>query len=338
MLTQYNHLAAILTAGLSKKIIPGTDLTKADWAILEPFLAEQGLMCIADSAFKHLQKNDVALPGRSQCVKITCAAMSQQLERAKHQADLALLSAEWRAEGKCVLILGGEAFAPFYPKATMRGGDDLLCVPVYKDKEPEAPLEGQDFTYRSLRVAIPAAAEVPFSGKRGKEQDAVLARCFFATPCSLDAKTGMAYPNPAFCALYHLYLSQHQVLHSRLPFRSVLDWAVLLRLLSQLKAEKFDWAVFLEYVADLGLMPFAKIMTELAVRLTGVDRPEACAVLTATDEDVDYLLQCIFGEEVEESASQGRLSRFMGVLHNSKKYSVFTDLQPRKEAFRHLFG
>lgn len=338
MLTQINHLAAILSAGLSKKIIPGTDLSQVDWTILEPFLAEQGLMCIAESAVKYLQKNGTTVPGRGLCIKIACASANQKLERSKHITDLAMLSAEWRADGKCVLVLGGEAFAPFYPSASMRGGNDLLCVPVYKDKEPEASLDGQDFAYRSLRVTVPSAAEAPFSGKRGKEQDAVLAKCFFATPCSLDAKTGVAYPNPSFCALYHLYLSQHQVLHGRLAFRAVLDWAVLLRLLSQLKAEKFDWAEFLEYIADLGLMPFAKILTALAVRMTGLALPEACAELTASDEDVDYLLQCIFSEEVEEAAGNSRLSRFMGVLHNSKKYSTFTDLKPRKEAFRHLFS
>lgn len=339
MKTQIDYLAAILTAALSQKVMPGVDLLQAKWDVLLPFLQSYKLMQMAQNAINFYSKNGQTLPDDKVCKAIRSAAVPALVEHLNREKSVVAFTKTWLAEGKRALVLGGLGLAKFYPNASFYGDNELLCLPIYKEqKGDEEPTETQRFEFETLQITIPASAEGPFSGKRGSEHDAVLRKAFVAGPCTLDYLRGLALPNITFLALYHLYNAQQQLLHTTLPLRMVIDWAMLVRHISA-DAKDFNWADLLEMVDDLGLTSFAQALTALAVRLTGISVPDGAASLTASPADVEYMFKCaVQPGTAAADEHQGRLSRFIGTLRNSKKYSRFSDISPAAEAFHHLFS
>lgn len=337
--TQFDSLAALLSAGLTHKITPDVDLSKADWDILMPFVRENHLVGIVNEAMLYYKTKEQPLPDLKLRNEIARAAAILGISQLGHFTAMVTLNRQWMAEDRRPLALGGVGLSSLYPPRVIRGGNELACMPIYKSAKPDtsegAQPQDETFTVKSLKVTVSTAMLTRANGKRGAHEDAVLGQAFFAAPCSIDKAASMAVPNPGFRALYHLYTAQQLLLNSRLPFIMVLDWAMLLRLLC---SAEFDWAAFLEQVSDLGLTSFAQSLTALALRFTGDTLPEAAASLTASDEDVAFLFSCIVDGSEDADSDKGRLSRFFGVLRNSKKYSRFSELSPTKEAFRYLFS
>lgn len=341
MQSQISYLQALITAGLTHKAVPGVDLSKADWDILLPFIEANHLQSIAAHAFSVFQKLEQPLPDRQVVQKLGGSSLNMSTTQTRQQFAIKNLAREWRKAGKCPLALGGVAFSVFYPSYVHRGGDTLVCIPLHQKTE------GEDSGHQSmeslpqddcLKVVVPDSAIGTFAGSRGDEADAILCSAFYAAPCELHPGLKIAYPAPAFLALYHLYRARQLFLNAHLPFDMVVDLGALLHGIARLSEEKFSWADFLEKINDLGLLAFAQAISALAVRFTGITLPEAAASLVAaTDEDVDYLHECIFTEVPVKAVSDGRLSRFFGVLRNSKKYNRFSESSPLSEAFHYLF-
>ena len=340
MQSQISYLTAIINAGLTRKVVPGVDLSKADWGKLVPFIEANHLQSIAARAFATLRKLEQPLPDRRIEMSMGEASIVEGPKRMKRQLAIKKMARAWREEGKCPLALGGLAFSVFYPSSALRGGDTLVCIPLLQKSDAEGGEQRgvSSQTYDDvLKVVVPDSAIGPFNSLRGSEADAILRSAFFAGPCELQPALEIAYPAPAFLALYHLYTAQQLLLNARIPFDMVIDWGVMLHGLGQMKEESFNWTTFLEQVTDLGLLSFVQTFTALAVRLTGITLPEAAATLTASDSDVDYLLRCILDEKPAKEVGDGRFSRFFGVLRNSKKYSRFSESTPLSEAFHYLF-
>lgn len=342
MKTQFNYLAALLTAGLTQKTDSSVDLSQANWAILTPYLLEHRLLGIANDGLAAYASAELPMPDREVVSKYRSAATSLRLAHITYRSSIIGLSREWLADEKRPLALGGFAFASLYPKSSNSGIDELVCIPLYKNTKDEnvatKSTETGTFQVKSIRVTVLDSAVSPLIRKHGDEYDAILRKVFFAEPCTVEPVLALAYPNMMFRALYHLFCSQQLLLNTHLPLRAVIDWAMLLRSLSVEGAPAFDWSAFHEYAGDLGLTTFTKAFTALAVRLTGIELPEGAASLTASADDVAYLYDCLMDEEqTPDPTTQGRFSRFMGVLRNSKKYSRFSDLSPAGEAFGYLF-
>lgn len=347
MQSQINYLTAIISAGLTHKVVPDVDLSKADWEKLIPFIEANHLQSIVMHAFSTLRKHGQPLPDRQIVFKLETDTLGNDAQRIKRQFAITKFSRQWRAEGKCPLALGGLAFSVFYPSYAHRGGDTFLCIPLHQ-KAAEESADTQDENIQTcvegdLKVIVPDSAVGTFGSHRDNEADAILRSAFYAAPCQLHPVLEVAYPVPGFLALYHLYTAQQLLLNATLPFEMVLDWGALLHAIGKMDGEKFNWANFIEQVTDLGLLAFVQSFTTLAVRLTGITLPEAAASLTAADEDVDYLLDCILAASATPDAAttgtpaEGRFARFIGVLRNSKKYSRFSTSSPLSEAFRYLF-
>lgn len=345
MQSQISNLVAILNAGLTHKVVPGADLSKADWDKLLPFIEANHLQCIAAHACAVLKKLEQPLPERQVVAKLRESALRVGTHQMGQQIAIKRMAREWREAGKCPLALGGVAFSVFYPSYVRRGGDTLVCIPLHQkvqDGKAQERLVEQREGRRELladvlKVTVPESAIGSFEGSRGDEADAILRSAFYAGPCELHPGLGIAYPAPAFLALYHLYTAQQLLLNTHVPFDMVIDWGAMLHGLGVIKEDKFSWTPFLEQLTDLGLLSFAQAFTALAVRLTGITLPEAAASLTATDEDVDYLFNCILDETSAKEVADGRFSRFFDVLRNSKKYSRFSESSPLSEAFHYLF-
>lgn len=350
MQSQISYLTAILSAGLLQKTVPETDFSKADWNVLMPFVDSNHLYAITVKAFSVYRDKCAGMPPREVFMKYFSENVEKGSESMKRSAAMRKLSKEWYANGKCPLALGGEVFTVFYPKSQMRGGSEYVCIPLYqKASEDAAPRGGDDsvemennvaatITIDNLTVTIPVSAVGPFGGRRGNEADAILRSAFYSAPCTMEPGLGIAYPAPIFLALYHLFTAQQLFINGvRLPFDMVVDWAMMLHALASYGPEKFDWNDFLEKAADLGILAFVQSFTTLAVRLTSVALPEGAASLTASDEDVDYLLNCLLDANSSADVTEGRFSRFLGVLRNSKKYNRFSASSPLREAFHYLF-
>lgn len=347
MQTQFNNLAALLALGLLKKPCPGVDFAKADWDVLEPFLVSNRLEQITRRAFACLTAAKQPLPPTEVVFRFMnkgVQGLGASVARTKSTLEF---SKKWVAEGKRPLAIGGTVFSRFYPSPALRGGDVLVCIPLCRNTPDEVKVhttaEEQAFDCPSLRVVVPSSAVGPFGTNRGEEADAVLRSVFFSAPCVLDPVLGLAYPNPEFMALYHLYTAQQLLLHSRMPFVMLIDWIMLLHALVFRTEAKFDWAAFKEHVSDLGLLRFAQRFTVLAQRLTSIKLSDSVAWLTedVADADVDYLYECLVtGVDAAPAAEEvkSRFSRFADVLRNSKKYSRFSDVSPAKQAFRYLFS
>lgn len=344
MQSQISYLTAIISAGLTNKAVSDVDLSKADWDKLTPFIETNHLQNIVAHALSVFEKSGLSLPDRQTIVKLNVASAGGSAQRLRRQFAITKLARQWHAEGKCPLVLGGLAFSVFYPSYAHRGGDTLLCIPLrQKAAEESVDTQGESrpaSADESLKVVIPDSAIGTFGSRRGNEADAILRSAFYAAPCERHPSLEVAYPAPAFLALYHLYTAQQLLLNTRLPFDMVLDWGALLHAIVKMDGKKFDWPTFIEQSTDLGLLTFVQAFTALAVRLTGVKLPEAAASLTAADEDVDYLLKCILAAstaDATDTPADGRFARFFGVLRNSKKYSRFSDSSPLREAFHYLF-
>lgn len=337
MQTQFDHLAAVLTAGLSRTVHPATDLSQANWDVLLPYILQHGLASIAFRGVSYLKELGHPMPPTQLLLKLSGAASSSDIQSIRITSALLKFSLQWKHEGKCPLGLGGVALAPYYPFKSMYGAPELVCIPLYREagSQPEASGE-QTLTVGPVSITIPDSAAGPFGGKGQGEHTAMLLKAFYSAPCSIDRATGLAVPNPLFLALYHLFTAQQHLLHTHLSLRMVIDWGAIVHHLGQVP--DFDWALFTDLLADLGLPSFAKAITELAVRLTGVELPEGAAFLTAAEDDAMLLYRCTLSEGSGDEPDQGRFSRFIGVLRNSKKYSRFTELSPTKEAFRYLFS
>lgn len=346
MQTQFNNLAALLTLGLSKKNIPDADLSKADWGVLVPFIFTNHLVPIARSAFGQLAEKKLPTPPAEVANKIIYEAVQGLVKHPKRMHDIIEFTTKWVKEDKRPLAIGGYVFSRFYPNRSLRNEDTLVCVPLRRNAPDDVEVGAtneQNLEFRTLRVVVPDSATGPFSMKGGEGADAVLRTVFFSEPCVLDQANGLAYPNPEFLALYHLYSAQQLLLHSRVPFIMVVDWAMLLNALMLRAQEKFNWAGFREHVTDLGLLRFTQRFTALAQRLTGIELSAELSWLTddVSDKDVAYLYECIItGVEADTTSveEKGRFSRFADVLRNSKKYSRFSDVSPAKQAFRYLFS
>lgn len=350
MQNQINYLAAILTAGLSQKTIPGTDFSKADWNVLMPFIDANHLYSITEKAFRVYKDKSVGQPPRDVFMKCFQENIKRVGDNMKHATEMRQISKEWKAKGRCLLALGGEALSVYYPNLQMRGGSKFVCIPLHqKEQEADAQPGTQDgfeiesnaaetLTSDNLTLTIPVSAVGPFGGRRGDEADAILRSAFHSAPFTMKAGLGIAYPAPVFLALHHLFTAQQLLLNDvQLPFDMLVDWAMMLRTFGSNDSEPFDWSDFLEKAGNLGILPFVQSFTALAVRLTGITLPEGAASLTAADEDVDYLLKCIFESSSATDAAEGRFSRFVGALRNSKKYDRFSDSSSIREAFYHLF-
>lgn len=347
MQSQFNNLAALLALGIVKKPCPGVDFSKADWDVLEPFLVSNNLEQIVRRAFACLTAAKQPMPPTEIVFRFMDKGVQGLGANATRAKSTLEFSKKWVDEGKRPLAIGGTVFSRFYPSPTLRGGDTLVCIPLRRNAPDDVKVNTTDgeqsLDYPSLRVVVPSSAAGPFSTNRGEEADAVLRSVFFSAPCVLDQTQGLAYPNPEFMAVYHLYTAQQLLLHSRMPFIMLIDWIMLLHALVFRTEDKFDWAAFQEHISDLGLLRFAQRFTILAQRLTSIKLSDNAAWLTegVTDEDVDYLYECIVtGVDADPAAEEGkgRFSRFVDVLRNAKKYSRFSDVSPAKQAFRYLFS
>lgn len=341
MKTQFDALATILTAGLSQQIDAQTDLSSADWDLLLPFFTDQQLKPAARAGLALCSEKGLPTPDAKTLFKFTSESVIRELGFVKVEKEIQDLASAWKAEGKCPLGIGGVAFSRCYPRPMLCGTDELVCIPLYKEKNADAEaLRGTTIERGPLKVTVADSAAGPFSGNRSEHQNAVLRQAFFSAPCTLDTTLGLAYPNLLFRALYHVHTAQQQLMYSAMPFRMIVDWAMLLRFIASSEREKLDWAAFNESIADLGLTAFLRSFTALAVRLTGVTLPAEAAEYTASDDDVRYLYESVIDPQPAPAPGEedGRFSRFIGVLRNSKKYSRFSDISPTKEAFRYLFS
>lgn len=346
MKSQYNNLAAILSLGISKKTVDGADLSQADWGMLEPFLVSNHLEQITRRAFAMLCTEKQPLPPAevvARFMDMGVRAIGNHVVRLK---STRAFSAKWVKDGWRPLAIGGMAYRHFYQVPALRNDDTLVCVPLCRNAPGDVKVdafEAQTIDYPELRIEVPSTAVGPFSTNPGEEADAILRSVFFGAPCELDSTLGLAYPNPEFMAVYHLYTAQQLLLHSRVPFIMLVDWIMLLDTLVVRTEQHFDWATFREHINDLGLLRFTQCFTVLAQRMTGVALAGSVAWLTenVTDKDVNYLYECLVADAEPDSApaeDKGRFSRFVGVLRNSKKYSRFSDVSPAKQAFRYLFS
>lgn len=347
MQTQFNNLAALLALGILKKPCPGVDFSKADWDVLEPFLVSNHLEQIVRRAFACLTAAKQPMPPTEVVFRFMNKGVQGLGENATRMKSTLEFTKKWVDEGMRPLAIGGTVFSRFYPAATLRSGDTLVCIPLRRnapdDVKVSTTVEEQSIDYPSLRIVVPDSAVGPFSANRGEEADAVLRSVFFSAPCVLDPTLGLAYPNPEFMAVYHLYTAQQLLLHSRMPFIMLIDWMMLLHALVFRTEDKFDWTAFKEHISDLGLLRFAQRFTVLAQRLTSIKLSDDVAWLMedVADEDVDYLYECVVTGVDADPATEGekgRFSRFVDVLRNSKKYSRFSDVSPAKQAFRYLFS
>lgn len=340
MQSQISYLTAILNAGFSHKILPNVDISKANWNILNPFFDDNHLQAVVSHAISIYHKHKLPIPSMDVCMRYSAAALNHTSAHLKLRHSLRDFVAQKREEGHLFLALGGEALSTFYPASSMRGGDTMVCIPLYQNTDNGgSELKAGDsacFELEGCKIVIPNSVAGSYSGSHDTEADTILHGVFSSGPCDMHPLFGIAYPNPTFLALYHLYTAQKLLLNAQLPFEMLIDWATLLHTLSKLGEDKFNWASFFENVHDLGLTDFASAFSVLAVRMTGIDLPEAAASLVADEKDVDYLLQLLLSPDTV-TVAEGRISRFIGALRNADKYRRFSASSSIKEAFYYLF-
>lgn len=335
---QISYVSALLTAALSDKKAAGVDYTQADWTAVCEFMKEQGYSALYVKGYDALNKLGVELPATKEMLKFRMSVTDDLIRFGRELNHLRKFCYEWQKAGRVVLALGGLGFADCYPSTNQCGATEVPFMTLYRDAESfKGHTEKAERYTAGPWTLIPADKAVgDRSDKREGEMDSQLQEAFHAGQCKSDNYFGFVKPSPLFRALYHLYHCQEQLLAGSLPFRSVVDWALLLRHLAA-QPEAFDWADLWTRAEAMGLANFCATLTALGQRLTGVELPEAAVRTTAQQDDADVLLDYILNP-VGEEKSGNRFGRFVGVLRNSKRYSRFTDISVVGEAFRQLFS
>lgn len=330
------NVRAILAAGLSHQVLPDADLSQADWDALMPFLTRHHLAAITQDAFAFLKEQGAPLPSMAKQMKVRTLALNYEVNYLTDVNAARALAHLWHSEGKRPIALGGYAFASCYPNPKARGGNELICFPLYnadatnvKDVAPST----EDFN--GIRLRVETAVVTPHSGKRGLRQDAIFQSAFFRARCIEDPTIGIAVPNLLFRSLYHVHYSFEQYLHDSLQVEAVIDWAMLLQVMDAVP--EFPWKEIWENLDALGLRAFAEVFSALAVFLTQVHLSADATPFQVSQDEVDALLDDIL-KEGNGQRPEGRIARFRDVLNHKEKYQRFTELSPTLEAIRQLFS
>lgn len=333
-ISQLPYLAAILTAGLSKKETADVDLAQADWTALMPYLVENDLLNIASVAFKVSSTYFKAAAPHSR--EVCDKAVANNLETVKCSTTLMKLAMEWAKDGNCMLGVGGLALGCNYPVPGLRGGRTLVCTTLMSDKTKAnaADFKLEEYDFGPLHVCRLSSLVPQGDDEASAKAAAVLEEAFFSAPCRKYV-AGALVPNAMFTALYLLNGAYSQITEGTMSVRVVIDWAMVLYA-AGVRDKDFDWADFTAKCEAMGILNFAKVLTASAVRLTGVDVPEGAKSLNdAKDSDVELLLG--YALEPTPPAETTRWEKFTGILRHHKKYSRVMGVSPIAAAFRALF-
>lgn len=333
-ISQLPYLAAILTAGLSKKETADVDLAQADWTALVPYLVENDLLPIASAAFKFFPAYAQASAPHNR--EIGEKAVAYNLETVRYSPVLTKLALDWVKDGNCMLGVGGLVLGCNYPVPGLRGGRTLVCTTLMSDKTKvqAADFKLEEYDLGPLHVCRLSSLVPQGDDEASAKAAAVLEEAFFSAPCR-KYKAGILVPNALFTALYLLYGGYTQIIEGTMPLRVVIDWAMVLYA-AGVRDKDFDWAAFTEKCEAMGILSFAKVLTAAAVRLTGVEVPEGAKSLNdAKDSDVELLLG--YALEPTQTVEASRWEKFTGILRNYKKYSRVMGVSPVAAAFRALF-
>lgn len=333
-ISQISYLAALVTAGLSKKKISDVDLSKADWSLLKPYLVDNDLLSIVGEAFKVFPEYIEASAPHSKA--LLQQAVRYNLETLSCSTELDKLAGEWSKEGKGLLAVGGMVLAKNYPAPHSRGGRTIVCTPLVTNKENVAAerFSFEEFDRGSLHVCVLSTLVPQDTDADAAIVAQVLEDAFFSAPCRRYGVSGLM-PNSLFTALYLLNGAHHQFIDGVMNIRVLLDWAMVLRAIGEREPD-FDWGVLAEKCEALGITHFVHVLTAAAVRLTGVELVAGAASLgVASADDADLLLGYVL--DPAKSAPTSRLGKFASVFLNSKKYSRVMGVSPVSAAFRALF-
>lgn len=334
---QISHIAALLTASLSEKVVEGADLSQADWTAIETYMQEQGYDSLVSRGLTFLSNHGVAVPAASAQLPLRHRVTADSLAFIKDLKVLGAFSAEGYKAKRGMIGLGGFAFADCYPAPALCGAREILVLPIYLSKEAAQERDKEETRLEVARWTIVYADKAvgERSDKREGELDSALQEAFSASNCRPEHHLRMLLPNDSFRALYHLYHSQEQLLAGALPFRNVIDWVLLLQHIAK-TTEEFDWADLWQRAAALGLNNFGAAMTALGQQLTGVELPEAACPVKASQKTAEALMAEILNP-APVADTDSRFGRFFGVLRHSSRYARFTDTTVMGEAFRQLF-
>lgn len=338
--SQIPFLTAILTGGLSKKLVDGVNLSQADWTVLMPYLEKNGLVAIASDAFGLYRKNDLPLPPPAILQQAQDTAVSLERSNLLDTMIMHKLCHQWGEEGRKMIALGGSAFSLVYPIPSHNGSAALDYFPLYSsaDKSKVKPVdEVPQLPFKHIKLHPVDSAVGNLKGSRANKHSAVLQEVFSASPCIAVPKPGYAIPNLQFCALYMLHTNQLSLIEDRLTIRIVCDWAMLLSALSR-EGVNFDWSDFWHQAERLGLTNFGATLSALALQLTGVQLPAEAAPATAQADDAEVLLSLILDPVEGDEPESGRGNRFLNVFRHREVYTRYTNINVTGEAFRQLFS
>lgn len=333
-ISQLPYLAALLSAGLSKKKTGDVDLAKADWSVLKPYIIENELLNIVSAAFKFFPEYAEAAAPHSK--EIREQSVNYSLESIICETTLTKLSLEWTKDGNCLLGVGGLALGRNYPVPRLRGGRTIVCTTLVSDKEKmrSSNFKLEEYDLEKLHVCRLSSLVPQGDDEASAKAAEILQEAFFSAPCRKYVP-GALMPNALFTALYLLNGAYSQITSDSLSVRVIIDWAMILYA-ACVRDKDLDWAVFTEKCEAMGILSFVKVLTAAAVRLTGVELPEGAKALNdASDADVELL----FGYALEPTKNTGssRWEKFTGILRNHKKYSRVMGVSPVAAAFRALF-
>lgn len=333
-ISQLPYLAALLSAGLSKKKTDNIDLAKADWSVLKPYIIDNELMNIASAAFKFFPEYAEAAAPHSKDIREKSA--SYKLESILCGTRLTRLSLDWAKEGNCLLGVGGLALGCNYPVPGLRGGRTIVCTTLMSDKSKAntTDFKLEEYDLDSLHVCRLSSLVPQGDDESSAKAAEILQEAFFSAPCRKYVPGGLM-PNALFTALYLLNGAYSQITEGTMPVRVIIDWAMIIYA-AGVRDKDLDWAVVMDKCEAMGILNFAKVLTASAVRLTGVEIPESAKALNdAKDADVELLLG--YALEPTQTAETSRWEKFTGILRNHKKYSRVMGVSPVAAAFRALF-
>lgn len=335
--SQILYVTVLLQAGLLQQVPTNVNLEQGNWDVILPYLAAQHLEGLAGQGLAFLKSKDAATVQPKVFAQLGMNGIKDTMAYTRCSTDITKFSRVWNAAGKQVLALGGLALAPLYPSPNARGGNELVCVPLYKKDatadERNVKIESP-FDFGSLRIVVPETAAATADAKHRAAHDAVLNAAFASAPCTIDARQLTLRPNYMFWALYHLQLTHSAAMSGQFTLISAIDWAMLLRRISAADTQ-FDWAAFRQQAAALGVTRFATSLTTLAVRLTGIQLP-ADALGDTDDKGADLLLASTFA--TTGSAAASGVKGFVEVLRNHDFYAHNSDGSVIGRAFSKLFA
>ena len=204
-------------------------------------------------------------------------------------------------------VLKGLAFSQYYPNPLHREFGDLDCFLMGKKAEgdlliselggtmEEASYKHSHLFYKGLTIENHQFFTDFNNTPTGIATERLLAQ-LIQEGCSPIGDTHLLCPPPLFNALFLLKHAQGHFISEGIRMRHVLDWALFLRA----EQTKLDWSRLLPMLETTRTMPFAAIMTAIAVQYLHIEIHNAG--LRAWTESVDRrmveaMLADIMGEQ-----------------------------------------